>query len=160
VKEDSKGQQTRISRIDKGAMKRILGVKDLFAVGYGDLGSSIYYALGITAFFALGATPIALLIAGVVFAFTALTYAEMSSVVFESGGSASYTRRAFNDLISFISGWALLLDYIVTIAISSFAVGAYLKVFFPLLADPKLYPDNCASFPKGHLGREQIFLCV
>lgn len=134
MEEDSQSRRTSISRIDKGAMKRVLKVKDLFAVGYGDLGSSIYYALGITAFFALGATPLALLIAGVVFTCTGLTYAEMSSVVFEAGGSASYSRRAFNDLISFIAGWALLLDYIVTIAISSFAVGPYLKMFFPFLS--------------------------
>ncbi len=103
---------------------------DLFAIGYGDLGSSIYYALGITALYALGATPIALSLAGVVFICTALTYAEMTSVMHESGGSASFARHAFNDLISFIAGWGLLLDYIVTIAISAFAVGPYLAYFF------------------------------
>lgn len=122
-----------IAQIDRGSLKRILSVGDLFAVGYGDLGSSIYYALGITAMYALGATPIALLIAGLVFACTALTYAEMSSVVHESGGSASYSRKAFNDLVSFIAGWALLLDYIVTISISSYAVAPYMGFFFPVL---------------------------
>ncbi|MCI5053139.1 MAG: universal stress protein [Simkaniaceae bacterium] len=127
----------KIASIDRGSMRRILGVADLFAVGYGDLGSSIYYALGITAIYALGATPIALLIAGLVFACTALTYAEMSSVVRESGGSALYTRHAFNDFMSFIAGWALLLDFIVTIAISSYSVAPYLSYFF---ADLKLIP--------------------
>ncbi len=120
---------TVISQLDRGVMKRILGVKDLFAVGYGDLGSSIYYALGITAFYALGATPIALALAGLVFVCTALTYAEMTACFHESGGSASFARHAFNDLISFIAGWGLLLDYIVTIAISAFAVSAYLSYF-------------------------------
>ncbi len=115
-----------ISQLDKGPLKRVLEVKDLFAIGYGDLGSSIYYALGITAFFALGATPIALALAGLVFVCTALTYAEMSSTLPESGGSASFARHAFNDLISFIAGWGLLLDYILTIAISAFAVAPYL----------------------------------
>ncbi len=114
-------------------MKKILGVGDLFAVGYGDLGSSIYYALGITALFALGATPIALALAGLVFACTALTYAEMSSMMKDSGGSATYSRHAFNDLISFIAGWGLLLDYIVTIAISSYSVAPYLAYFFKAL---------------------------
>ncbi len=122
-----------ISRIDKGSMHRILSVSDIFAIGYGDLGSSIYYALGITALYALGATPIALILAGFVFACTALTYAEMSSVIEEAGGSASYSRRAFNDLISFVAGWALLLDYIVTIAISAFSIPPYLAYFFPIL---------------------------
>ena len=126
--------EEKISQIDQGSMERVLGVKDLFAVGYGDLGSSIYYALGITAMFALGATPIALLIAGCVFACTALTYAEMSSVMHDSGGSATYSRMAFNDLISFIAGWGLLLDYIVTIAISAYSVGPYFSYFIPALA--------------------------
>ena len=118
------------AQIDKGSMKRVLGVGDLFAVGYGDLGSSIYYALGITALYAMGATPIALALAGLVFACTALTYAELSSMMKDSGGSATFSRHAFNDLISFIAGWGLLLDYIVTIAISSFAVAPYLSFFF------------------------------
>lgn len=131
--EEKKDPKTRIFSVDRGSMKRVLGVADLFAVGYGDLGSSIYYALGITTLYALGAAPIALIIAGIVFACTALTYAELSSVIHEAGGSASFSRKTFNDLISFIAGWGLLLDYIVTIAISSFSVAPYLGFFFPSL---------------------------
>jgi APA family basic amino acid/polyamine antiporter len=128
-------KDTSIAQLDKGTLKRVLRVFDLFAIGYGDLGSSIYYALGITAFFALGATPLALLLAGFVFICTALSYAEMSAAFHESGGSASYARHAFNDLISFTAGWGLLLDYIVTIAISAFTIGPYLSCFVPELKD-------------------------
>ncbi len=131
-----KEKRSTIAHIDKGSMKRVLGVGDLFAVGYGDLGSSIYYALGITTLFALGATPISLTIAGLVFAFTALSYAELTSMLRGSGGSASFTRHAFNDLISFIAGWGLLLDFIVTIAISAFAIGPYLGFYLGVLAYP------------------------
>lgn len=122
-----------IPQIDKGTLKRVLGISDLFAVGYGDLGSSIFYALGVTAMFALGATPIALGLAGLVFVCTALSYAEMTAIFHESGGSASFARHAFNDLISFIAGWGLLLDYVVTIAISAFTIGPYAASFFPIL---------------------------
>ncbi len=128
---------TNVSVLQKTKVKRVLGLWDLFAIGYGDLGSSIYYALGITALYALGATPLALLIAGVVFICTALSYAELSSIYHESGGSASYARHAFNDLISFIAGWGLLLDYVVTIAISAFAIAPYLAVFYAPLSTPK-----------------------
>ncbi|MEN9344461.1 MAG: hypothetical protein RLZZ453_1248 [Chlamydiota bacterium] len=121
---------TSVTRLKKRTFKRVLGVFDLFSIGYGDLGSSIYYALGVTALFALGATPIAMMLAGVVFICTALTYAEMTSMFHESGGSASFCRHAFNDFVSFIAGWGLLLDYIVTIAISAFAVAPYLAYFF------------------------------
>jgi len=129
-------RKTEMLSLETETIKRRLKVFDLFAIGYGDLGSSIYYALGITALYALGATPIALFLAGIVFVCTALTYAELSSSFKDSGGSASFARHAFNDLISFIAGWGLLLDYIVTIAISAFSVGPYLSYFFPLLKDP------------------------
>ena len=122
-------KRSKISQIDKGSLKRVLSVGDLFAVGYGDLGSSIYYALGITTLFSLGAAPISLAIAGFVFACTALSYAELSAMLKDSGGSATFTRHAFNDLISFIAGWGLLLDFIVTIAISSFSIAPYLAFF-------------------------------
>lgn len=122
-------KQSKISQIDKGSLKRVLNVGDLFAVGYGDLGSSIYYALGITTLFSLGAAPISLAIAGLVFACTALSYAELSAMLKDSGGSATFARHAFNDLISFIAGWGLLLDFIVTIAISSFSIAPYLAFF-------------------------------
>jgi APA family basic amino acid/polyamine antiporter len=128
--------KTTVFQLQRGTLKRVLGVLDLFAIGYGDLGSSIYYALGITALFALGAAPISLGLAGLVFVCTALTYAEMTSTFHESGGSASFARHAFNDLISFIAGWGLLLDYIVTMAISAFAVGPYLAYFFAPLKNP------------------------
>lgn len=126
-----------IPQIDRGSLKRVLGVFDLFSIGYGDLGSSIFYALGITAMFALGATPLALMAAGLVFACTALSYAELTSIYHETGGSASFARHAFNDLISFVAGWGLLLDYIVTIAISAFTIGPYLAPQIPLLQTPE-----------------------
>ena len=123
-------KSTTLAQLKKGTLKRILGIFDLFAIGYGDLGASIFYALGVTAIYALGATPIAMGLAGLVFICTALTYAELSSSIHDSGGSASFARLAFNDFVSFVAGWGLLLDYIVTIAISAFAVGPYLAYFF------------------------------
>ena len=89
----------KISQIDRGSMRRVLGVFDVFAIGYGDMGSSIYYALGITAFFALGATPLALLTAGGVFICTALTYAEMTSIFLEAGGSATFGNVIIDEYI-------------------------------------------------------------
>ena len=51
----------------------------------------------------------------------------------EAGGSSSFARHAFNDVVSFFAGWALSLDYILTIAISAFFVPHYLGAFFPAL---------------------------
>ncbi len=119
--------------MEKGTLRRLIGTASLFAIGYGDVGSSIYYALGITTAWALGAAPLAIAIAGIFFIFTVLTYAELSAAIPESGGSQLFARRAFGDVASFIAGWALLLDYVLTSAISAYAVAPYLGYFFPVL---------------------------
>jgi len=100
------------------------------------VGSSIYYALGIVALVALGATPIVLAIAGVLFIFNALTYAEGTAMLPEAGGSFSFARHAFNDTVGFVAGWALMLSYIVTMAISAFTIPPYLSHFWPVLNGP------------------------
>ncbi len=118
-------------------LRRVLGVSALYSAGYGNVGSSIYYALGIVALVALGATPIALLAAGILFVFTALTYSEGTTMFPEAGGSASFARHGFNEHAGFAAGWALLLSYIVTISISAFTISPYLGYFWePLKTSP------------------------
>jgi APA family basic amino acid/polyamine antiporter len=129
----------RPRRIRLYRLRRVLGVPALFSAGYGNVGSSIYYALGIVALVAMGATPIVLGIAGILFIFTALTYAEGTAMFPEAGGSASFARHGFNDLGGFIAGWALMLSYIVTISISAFTIPPYLGFFWePFKASPVL----------------------
>jgi APA family basic amino acid/polyamine antiporter len=113
----------------------VLGVPAVFSAGYGNVGSSIYYALGIVALVAMGATPVALGVAGILFIFTALTYAEGTATFPEAGGSASFARHGFNDLAGFAAGWALMLSYIVTISISAFTIPPYLGFFWEPLKD-------------------------
>jgi basic amino acid/polyamine antiporter, APA family len=126
----------RLHHLRRFHLKRTLGVFGLFSAGYGDVGSSIYYGLGLVAILALGATPIALGIAGIIYIFNALTYAEGGAMIPEAGGSASFARRAFNVMVGFISGWALLLSYIATMAISAYTIPPYLAYFWPVLSEP------------------------
>jgi basic amino acid/polyamine antiporter, APA family len=114
-------------------LKKSVGVPGLFATAYGNVGSSIYYALGLVAAHALGLTPLVFIFAGGLFALTAKTYAEGASMFPEAGGSSSFARHAFNEVVSFFAGWGLSLDYIITIAISAFFVPHYLGAFFPAL---------------------------
>jgi len=125
----------RPRRIKRFRLRRVLGIPAVFSAGYGNVGSSIYYALGIVALVAMGATPIALGIAGILFIFTALTYAEGTAAFPEAGGSASFTRHGFGNLAGFIAGWALMLSYIVTISISAFTIPPYLGFFFEPFKD-------------------------
>ncbi len=117
----------------------MLGVPALFSTAYGNVGSSIYYALGVVAAWALGLTPVVFTLTGLLFVTTAWSYAEGTAMLPEAGGSSSFARRAFNEFVSFGAGWALMLDYIVTIAISAFFVPNYLAVFWPVL---KTWPYN------------------
>jgi APA family basic amino acid/polyamine antiporter len=118
-------------------LERVLGTPALFSTAYGNVGSSIYYALGVTAVFALGLTPLVFVIAGLFFAATAATYAEGTVRYPEAGGSSSFARHAFNELVSFGAAWAQMLNYIITIAISAFFVPHYLSIFWePLRTNP------------------------
>jgi APA family basic amino acid/polyamine antiporter len=117
------------------SLARVHGVGALFSAAYGNVGSSIYYALGVTAAFALGLTPVAFLIAGLIFVCTAATYSEATVMYPEAGGSSSFARHAFNELISFFAAWGQMLNYIITVAISAFFVPHYLAVFWEPLHD-------------------------
>src|SRR5438876_4168423 len=107
-------------------LQRRLGAADLFGVAYGEIASSIYFALGIIAGHALGLTPYVLLFTGVLFLTVALSYAEGTTELRETGGAATFVRRAFNDLAGFITGWALFLDFLIVMALSAFFVPHYL----------------------------------
>src|SRR5919199_1653501 len=116
-------------------LERVLGTPALFATAYGNVGSSIYYALGLVAGIALGLTPLVFIVSGVIFAATAATYAEGTVRFPEAGGSSSFARHAFNELVSFAAAWAQMLNYVITIAISAFFVPHYLSIFWGPLRD-------------------------
>ncbi|MBA2361248.1 MAG: amino acid permease [Actinobacteria bacterium] len=108
------------------SLERVIGVPSLAAVAYGEIASSIYFALGVVALFALGFTPWVLLAVGVLFLVVALSYAEGTTAIPETGGAAMLVRRAFNDPFGFFTGWALLLDYLIVMALAGLFVPHYL----------------------------------
>jgi basic amino acid/polyamine antiporter, APA family len=116
-------------------LERVLGTGALFSTAYGNVGSSIYYALGLVAIYAAGMTPVVFVIAGLIFAATAATYAEATTMFPEAGGSSSFARRAFNEFWSFFAAWGQMLTYIITISISAFFVPHYLAVFWEPLGE-------------------------
>jgi APA family basic amino acid/polyamine antiporter len=105
--------------------ERVLDAPALFAIAYGEIASSVYVALGIVAAAALGLTPVVLLLTGVIFLVVALSYAEGTAAIPETGGAETFTRRAFNDVVGFVTGWALFLDYLIVIALSALFLPHY-----------------------------------
>jgi basic amino acid/polyamine antiporter, APA family len=106
-------------------LERVLDVPSLAAVAYGEIASSLYFALGVVALHALGFTPWVLLLVGCLFLIVAASYAEGTAAIPEMGGAATFVRRAFNDPAGFVTGWALLLDYLIVIALAGLFVPHY-----------------------------------
>jgi APA family basic amino acid/polyamine antiporter len=113
---------------------RGLGVPALAGIGMSAVGSSVYFILGVVAGDALGLTPLVFLGAAVFFLITAMTYVEANAIHPERGGASSFARYAFDELWSFVAGWAILLDYVIVMAIATVAIGHYLAAFWGPLA--------------------------
>jgi APA family basic amino acid/polyamine antiporter len=109
-------------------LQRVLDAPALASVAYGEIASSIYFALGIIALHALGLTPAVLVATGVLFLIVALSYAEGTAAIRETGGAATFVRIAFNDLAGFMTGWVLFLDYLIVIALSALVLPHYLGI--------------------------------
>src|SRR3954465_602989 len=106
--------------------RRTIGSPALFTILYASLASAIYFALSVIAEHALGLTPLVFLLGGVFFALTAMTYVEGASLHQDRGGSTVFARYAFNELWSFVAGWAILLDYVLLLAVCAFAAANYI----------------------------------
>jgi len=111
----------------RALLHRGLGVPWLFAVVYSAVGFSIYFSLGVVAEQGLGLTPLIFLVAGLLFVLTTLSYVEGGAMFRERGGSSTFARHAFNELIAFIAGWAILIDYLIVIALAALSVPHYLE---------------------------------
>jgi APA family basic amino acid/polyamine antiporter len=110
--------------------RRSIGSPILFTIVYSSLASAVYFSLGVIAGHALGLTPLVFLVAAVMYTVTAMTYVEGASLHQDRGGSTVFARYAFNELVSFIAGWAILLDYVILVAVTCYSATQYLKVFW------------------------------
>ena len=119
---------------------RTLSARALFGLVYTMSVSSVYFALGVVAQRALGLTPLVFLIAGVFFALTSMTYVEGAALHRERGGSSVFARYAFNELVSFVAGWAILLDYAILLAVTAFTATNYMAEFVPAVGRGTLEP--------------------
>jgi APA family basic amino acid/polyamine antiporter len=126
-------------------LSRSLGSTALAAIGLSAIGASLYFVLGVVAERALALTPFVFGLAGVFFVITTMTYIEANSVHPERGGASTFARYAFDELWSFIAGWAVLLDYLIVMAIGSFAVSHYLAAFWTELDEGVIDPLATAA---------------
>src|SRR3954467_5580030 len=115
--------------------RRTLGQPVLFAIIYTVVAAALYFSLGVAAGRALGLTPFVFLVATVFFLLAAMTYVEGASLHQDRGGATVFARYAFNELIIFIAGWAVLLDYLILIAVCAVSATHYAATFWSPLDD-------------------------
>ncbi|MBL8549983.1 MAG: amino acid permease [Hyphomonadaceae bacterium] len=118
-------------------LKRSLDWPHLVALGVGAIvGTGIYALVGIAAGTAGPAVLLSFAIVGVVCACVALSYAEMATMIPASGSAYTYTYSALGELLAWIIGWALILEY--SVAASAVAVGwsGYMTGFLESIGTP------------------------
>jgi APA family basic amino acid/polyamine antiporter len=106
-----------------------VGPPALAAMALSALGASILFILGVVEKHALGMTPVVFLGASLFFVVTSMAYVEGNSIHPEQGGASTFARYAFDEFWSFVAGWAILLDYLIVMAIAALAVPHYLSAF-------------------------------
>ena len=111
-------------------LKRNLGAPALFGIVQGFIAAGVYFAVGVVAERALGLTWLVFLVGGLLFTLVVLSYVEGASLHQERGGATVIARYGFNELVSFIAGWAICLEYVILIAIAAFATTDYAAVFW------------------------------
>src|SRR3954468_12506532 len=123
--------------------RRTLGQPVLFAIIYTVVAAALYFSLGVVADRALGLTPVVFLVAGVFFLLAAMTYVEGASLHQDRAGATIFARYAFNELVSFIAGWVMLLDYVILLSVTAFTATHYLAAFWAPLGRGAL--ENVAA---------------
>lgn len=99
-------------------LKKCLTAFDLTLLGVGAIiGTGIFVLTGIAAANQAGpAVVLSFVISGVACAFAALAYAELAAAVGGCGSAYGYSYVAFGEIVAWIIGWILLLEYSVSVA--------------------------------------------
>ncbi|MFI1065433.1 MULTISPECIES: amino acid transporter [Streptomyces] len=111
-----------------GSLRRSLTMWQLTMISIGaTLGTGIFVVLGTATPKAGPAVTISFVIAGLTALFSALSYAELAGSVPVSGSSYSYSYATMGELIAWICGWCLVLEYGVSVAAVAVGWGEYLN---------------------------------
>ncbi|WP_455357950.1 amino acid permease [Streptomyces sp. SYSU K21746] len=111
-----------------GSLRRSLGMWQLTMISIGaTLGTGIFVVLGEATPLAGPAVAISFVIAGLTALFSALSYAELAGSIPVSGSSYSYSYATMGEIVAWICGWCLILEYGVSVAAVAVGWGEYLN---------------------------------
>ncbi|WP_229074569.1 amino acid permease [Actinoplanes sp. DH11] len=129
-------------------LKRAVGSTQLTAMGVGAIiGTGIFVVIGEGADLAGPAVILSFVLAAVACAFSALSYAELASSIPVSGSAYTYTYATLGELVAWIIGWDLILEYGVSVAAIAVGWGGNLNAFLDAAFGVAL-PDAIAKSPE------------
>ncbi|MEB3370907.1 APC family permease [Saccharopolyspora mangrovi] len=113
-------------------LNRVLGLPSLFLFGLAYMVPlAAFTTYGIATDVTRGHLPTAFIVTLVAMTFTALAYANMVRAYPVAGSAYTYTQQTFGPATGFLTGWALLLDYLFLPTISYIVIGLYLGIAIP-----------------------------
>src|SRR5215212_10333499 len=115
---------------EEGGLKRAVGSLDLTALGIGAvIGTGIFVVIGEGIGKAGPAVILSFALAGLTCLFSALSYAELSASIPVSGSAYTYAYATLGELVAWIIGWDLILEYGVSVAAVAVGWGGNLNEF-------------------------------
>jgi basic amino acid/polyamine antiporter, APA family len=119
-------KQSQSDQLNDQSMKKILGVRDLTLMGIAAvIGAGIFSTIGGAAYNGGPGVIYLFLITAITCGFTAMCYAEFSARVPVSGSAYTYSYVAFGEIIAWIIGWALILEYAIGNIVVAVSWSAY-----------------------------------
>ncbi|MBN6037210.1 amino acid permease [Amycolatopsis sp. 195334CR] len=116
-----------------GTLRRTLGLSQLTMLSIGaTLGSGIFVILGEAVPVAGPAVVLSFVLAGITALFSALSYAELAGMIPLSGSSYTYAYATLGELVAWVCGWCLVLEYGVSVASVAVGWGQYINELLDL----------------------------
>ncbi|WP_086666937.1 amino acid permease [Lentzea kentuckyensis] len=128
-------------------LKRTMGVGHLTMISIGaTLGTGIFVVLGQAVPLAGPAIVVSFVLAGITALFSALSYAELAGLIPASGSSYSYTYATLGEIVAWVCGWCLVLEYGVSVAAVAVGWGQYVNELLHLVTGLRI-PDVLSQPP-------------
>ncbi|MGW1024130.1 amino acid permease [Streptomyces sp. NPDC002577] len=136
-----------IAEASGSPLRRTMGLSQLTLLSVGaTLGTGIFVVLGEAVPEAGPAIIVSFVLAGVTALFSALSYAELAGMIPGSGSSYSYAYATLGELVAWVCGWCLILEYGVSVAAVAVGWGQYVNELLELTVGVTL-PDSLSAPP-------------
>jgi APA family basic amino acid/polyamine antiporter len=145
-----------------GGLRRAVGALSLTAMGLGAIiGTGIFVIIGEAISLSGPAIVLSFVLAGVTCVFSALSYSELASTIPVSGSAYTYSYATLGELVAWIIGWDLILEYGVSVAAVAVGWGGYLQSLLDSLFGISI-PDSIAGPPGdgGSFNLPAVFLVL